>query len=89
MRWSGSTACRWPPCCPPTGWAVRCLPGGSAASFGLALYGRINDDTQFRRILLGLLCLLAVNRVADPTLHLMLTTTTGGYAASIAISIAA
>jgi diguanylate cyclase (GGDEF)-like protein len=34
--------------------------------------------------LLGLLCLLAVNRVADPTLHLMLTTTTGGYAASIA-----
>lgn len=27
MRWCGSTACRWPPCGPPTGWAVRCRSG--------------------------------------------------------------
>lgn len=32
---------------------------------------------------LGVLCLLAVTRVDDPALHLMLTTTTAGYAASI------
>ena len=24
------TACLWPPCCAPTGWAVRCHPGSSA-----------------------------------------------------------
>jgi len=35
-------------------------------------------------ICLGMLCLLAITRVQDPALHLMLTTTTGGYAASIA-----
>jgi diguanylate cyclase (GGDEF)-like protein len=33
---------------------------------------------------LGTLCLLAIMRVDNPPLHLMLTTTTGGYAASIA-----
>ena len=36
MRWCGSTACRWLPFGPPTGWAARCHPGRSAGSFGLA-----------------------------------------------------
>ncbi|MBU1305671.1 MAG: diguanylate cyclase, partial [Alphaproteobacteria bacterium] len=34
-------------------------------------------------LLLGVLCLLAITRINDPALHLMLTTTTAGYGASI------
>ena len=36
MRWSGSTAFRWPPFDLPIGWAVCCHPGRSADAFSLA-----------------------------------------------------